>query len=61
MRPFSTFAGTLLLIVAVAHLARIVGAWPIMIGTADVPMWVSWIAAILTGVIGFMTLREARK
>ena len=55
------FAGFMLLIVAVAHIVRIFEAWPLMIGSADVPMWASWAAAIVTGIVGFMTLREARK
>lgn len=60
-RPFSMFAGFILLIVAVAHIVRIFEAWPITIGSADIPMWASWAAAIGAGVVGFMTLREARK
>ena len=53
-------AGGLLLIVCVAHIARIVVAWPLTIGTADIPMWVSYVGAVVTGAVGFMTLREAR-
>ncbi len=60
-RPFSMFAGFMLIIIAVAHVVRSVEAWPLMIGSADIPMWASWAAAIVTGVVGFMVLREARK
>ncbi len=60
-RPFSMVAGGILLVVAVAHAVRIYEAWPISIGSADIPMWVSAVALVITAVIGFFTLREARK
>jgi hypothetical protein len=34
--------------------------WPIVIDTWTVPMWLSWIALVIAGGLGFFGLRLAR-
>ena len=50
-RSFIVVSTLIFLIVAVAHLTRIVLAWPVQIGSLDVPMWISWIALVVTAAL----------
>jgi hypothetical protein len=40
-------------LVALLHLARIVFGWSAVIGGWSVPMWLSWIALVVTGVLAY--------
>ena len=42
-------SGTLFATVAVAHLARLVFGWSILVDTEVVPMWVSWLGLLIPG------------
>jgi hypothetical protein len=44
----SIFAGVCLL-----HLARIVFGWSVVIGDWSVPMWVSWVGALVSGALAW--------
>jgi hypothetical protein len=55
-RPFSMVAGVLLIIVAFAHALRIFYQTPIIVGTTDIPMWVSYAGVIVPFALGFMVL-----
>ncbi len=60
-KTFSLVTGVLFLVVAVAHLARIVYGWEITIDTFVVPVWMSWIALAATGFLAYSGLRLARE
>lgn len=60
-RPYTVIAGIILLVVAAAHLLRIVDGWQVTIGDSFVPMWVSYLGVVVAGFIGAMLLREARR
>ena len=55
-KTFVLLAGVVFAIVALAHLLRIFMDWPIVIDTWTVPMWLSWIALVIAGVLGFFGL-----
>jgi hypothetical protein len=55
-KTFVLLAGVVFAIVALAHLLRIVMGWPIVIDTWTVPMWLSWIALVIAGGLGFFGL-----
>ena len=59
-KTFVLLAGVVFAIVALAHLLRIFMDWPIVIDTWTVPMWLSWIALVIAGGLGFFGLRLAR-
>jgi len=59
-KTFVLLAGVVFAIVALAHLLRIFMDWPIVIDTWTVPMWLSWIALVVAGGLGFFGLRLAR-
>jgi len=47
--------------VALAHAARIVFGWGAVIDGWSVPMWISWAAAAVTGVLAYHGFRLRRK
>jgi len=60
-RPYTMIAGIILLVVAAAHLLRIVDGWRVTIADSIIPMSVSYVAVVIAGFIGAMLLREARR
>ena len=62
-RTYITVTAIVFTIVAAAHFVRTVLGWPLVIGTWSAPMWLSWVALIITGVLaamGFRLATEAR-
>jgi len=54
---FSIVAGLIFAVVALVHLLRILLGWPVVIDDWTVPMWVSWIGLVVTGVLSYSGLR----
>jgi len=48
----------LFLIIAALHLLRIVFGWPAQIGGWSIPVWVSWLALVATGVLAALGFRQ---
>jgi hypothetical protein len=62
MKPFTTIAGLILLLVALTHAYRLYsGAITIAVAGHVVPLWWSWPGAIVAGLLGVMLLMEARR
>jgi hypothetical protein len=59
-RNFALLAAVILAIVALAHLIRAVRDWPVIINTTDIPVWVSWVAFIVAGVLAILGFRVSR-
>jgi hypothetical protein len=53
---FVLLAGVIFAIVALAHLLRLFMGWPIVIGNWTVPMWLSWIALVISGGLSYFGL-----
>lgn len=60
-RHFLRLAGAIFALMALAHLARLVMGWPVLIGDWAVPLWVSVIALIGAGMLSFIGLRLAAR
>jgi phosphate/sulfate permease len=60
-RPFTIVGAIILLAVAAAHVFRIAAGVAVMVGSHDVPMVVSWIAAAIAAFVGMMTIIELRR
>ncbi len=67
MKPFTAVAVVVFTLVAVLHVARIVLGWKVIIGESVVavggtaiPMWVSYLGAVIPAVLAVMVWRESR-
>ena len=56
-KPFTTIAGLLLILVGIAHAVRAYNAWPVTINGVDIPLWASYVAAVVPALLGIMVLR----
>ena len=56
-RPFTTIAGLLLIAAGAAHAVRAFCQWPVTIDAVAVPVWASYVAAIVPALLGVMVLR----
>lgn len=50
-------SGSFFVVVALAHAWRAVQAVPISVGATAVPIWVSWAATVLTGLLALWAFR----
>ena len=57
-RTYNTLTAALFLIIAVAHLLRIIFGWPAQIGGLDIPVWVSWLALVVAGALAYFGFRQ---
>jgi len=60
MKPFTYIASGVFVVVALAHLLRLIFGWEMTIGNWLVPMWVSWFGFIVPGILAVLVWREAR-
>jgi uncharacterized membrane protein YecN with MAPEG domain len=60
-KPFTHIAGLVLLIVALVHAYRLYAGLTVVIAGHDIPMWVSWPAAIVGAILAIMVFREAQR
>jgi hypothetical protein len=58
---FCIVAGIIFAVVALLHLLRIYMDWPVVIGDWSVPMWVSWIALVVAGILAIWGLAFASR
>lgn len=59
-KDFSLLAAAIFAVVALLHLIRAVGQWPVVIDTASIPVWVSWVACVVTGALAAIGFAAAR-
>jgi len=60
-RPYNIVTASLFLIIAVLHLLRIIFGWPARIGGLDIPLWLSWVALLVTGALAWFGFRRWRR
>ena len=60
-RSYCVVSGVLFSLVAIAHLLRIVNGLPILVDDYSVPMFVSWVAMLVPGVLAIWAIRLARQ
>ena len=58
---FELTAGVVFLLIALAHVFRVIFGLPIVVYDISVPMWASGIAVIITGYLAFEGFRLSRK
>ena len=52
-KSFHLIAGVIFTVVALLQALRIYMGWPVTIGGWDAPMWISWIAVVVTGGLSY--------
>ena len=60
MKPFTTIAAAIFLLMALAHAYRLIAGFPIVIGSAVVGPAISWLALLVTSILAIGLFREAR-
>ena len=60
-KPFTLIAAVIFALMALGHLYRIATHFQIIIGSHSIPLWVSWIAIVVTGLLAIMLYRESRR
>ena len=60
-RSFLLIAGTVFGIVALAHLIRVFFGFDLIIGTWEVPLWLSWTATVATAFLSYISFRIASR
>lgn len=58
---FSFAAGAVFLLVALLHVLRLIFAWEAILDGRVMPMWMSWVAVVITGFLAVQGLRLSRR
>lgn len=57
-KPFTSIAIALFAVIGLMHLLRVVLGWPMNVAGADIPMWPSIIAVVVSGLMAVMLWKE---
>ena len=60
-KTFTRVAAVVFSLVALLHLARLILGWDAVIGGWRVPMWFSWVALGLSGLLASTAIRLSRR
>jgi hypothetical protein len=53
---YARLAGVIFAIVAVLQLVRALAGWPVTIAGTAIPVWASWVAFVIAGVLAWIGL-----
>ncbi len=59
-RPFTLIAAVIFALMALAHVLRIAVDFQIIVGSHSLPMSVSYLALVITGILAVMLYRESQ-
>ena len=59
-KTFSAVVGVIFSAIAVLHLLRAVFGWKAVIGSFEVPIWLSWVAAVVAAYLAYSALRPVK-
>jgi hypothetical protein len=60
-RSYCVITGIIFVAIALLHLLRIIYGWKVVIGASAIPDWVSWLALVVAGYLGYEGIRLARR
>jgi uncharacterized membrane protein len=60
-RSYCVITGIIFIVIALLHLLRIIYHWRAVIGPWAAPDWISWIALVVAGYLGYEGIRLARR
>ena len=52
-KTFCMVAGIIFLLMTLLHIARLLFGWPVAVGNAVMPMWISWIALVIAAYLAY--------
>lgn len=52
-KTYRLASGGLFTIVALLHLVRAISQWQLTLANWDIPLWISWVAVIITGYLAY--------
>ena len=58
-KNYNIISGAIFAIVSLAHVARALTNTPIVIGSSDIPMWASWVAAVIAAALCVWAFRSS--
>jgi hypothetical protein len=61
MKTYHYVVGIIFALVALTHLIRIMNHWPLVVGSWDVPVAISWAGLIITGILSIWSFRLIQK
>jgi hypothetical protein len=61
MKPFTTIAVVVFVLVALLQLLRVTSGWEITVNGIVIPIWASGIALVVAAALAVMVWREARR
>jgi hypothetical protein len=59
-RQYAVIAALVFTVVAIVQAARLIYAWPVVVGSTDIPMAVSWVAVFVTGMLAILGFTASR-
>ncbi len=57
---YMMLTATIFLVVAIAHLLRIILGWQVEIGGLSIPFWVSWLGVLVPGALAYVGFTQRR-
>jgi hypothetical protein len=60
-KTYANVSATIFLLVAIAHLLRVIFGWEVRIGNMDIPQWVSWLALVVSGLLAISGFSQRRR
>jgi len=52
-QTYITGSAVVFLVVAIAHLLRVIFGWQVEIGGLGIPLWVSWLGLLVAGALAY--------
>lgn len=60
-KPYIVVSGALFGVIALLQLLRAFSEWPVQVASLTIPVWLSWIAALVTGSLAVWAFNVARR
>lgn len=59
-KSYSILAAGIFAIVALLQLLRAISGWPVTVGTTEMPLWPSWVAFVVAGLLAWLGYSASR-
>ncbi|HEX9870296.1 MAG TPA: hypothetical protein VGC99_17215 [Candidatus Tectomicrobia bacterium] len=59
-KSYSLLAAVIFTVIAILQLTRATMGWEVMVGTTLMPVWPSWVAFLVAGVLAWLGFAAAR-
>lgn len=59
-KNFAMLAAAIFTLVLLLQIARVLGGWPVTIGTLSIPLWASWVAFVVAALLAWLGFKASR-